>query len=90
MRIVVDTSPIWWGRKNSKRWPRKNLEAFSKVQPKQIVTTCAGCYKTFKELYPKHLSFNTPVLHAIEYLDQLIQDGKVEVQEWKPDEGGLP
>jgi glycolate oxidase len=48
------------------------------------VTTCAGCYKTFKEIYPKHLSFNTPVLHAIEYLDQLIQDGKLKFKNGNP------
>ena len=65
------------GTEEFKEVGKKNVEAISKVQPKQIITTCAGCYKTFKELYPKHLSFNTPVLHAIDYLDQLIQEGKL-------------
>jgi len=72
------------GTEEFKEVGKKNLEAFSKIQPKQIVTTCAGCYKTFKELYPKHLSFNTPVLHAIEYLDQLIQGGKLKFKDGSP------
>jgi len=72
------------GTQEFKEAGKKNLEAFSKIQPKQIVTTCAGCYKTFKELYPKHLPFKTPVLHAIEYLDQLIQGGKLKFKDRSP------
>ncbi len=65
------------GTEEFKEVGRKNLEAFSRIQPKQIITTCAGCYKTFKEIYPKHLPFQTPVLHAIEYFNQLVQEGKI-------------
>ncbi len=72
------------GTQEFKEAGKKNLEAFSKIQPKQIVTTCAGCYKTFKELYPKHLPFKMPVLHAIEYLDQLIQGGKLKLEDRTP------
>ncbi len=72
------------GTEEFKEVGKKNVEAISKVQPKQIVTTCAGCYKTFKELYPKYLSFQTPVLNAIEYLDQLLQNGKLKFQEIPP------
>jgi glycolate oxidase len=71
------------GTKEFKEVAQKNLEAFSKLQPKEIVTTCAGCYKTFKELYPKHLSFTTPVVHAIEYVDRLVQDGKIKFKDGK-------
>ena len=62
----------------------KNVEAFSKIQPKQILTTCAGCYKTIKELYPKYTSFKAEVVHAIQYLDQLIQDGKIKFKDGSP------
>ena len=71
------------GTKEFKEVAQKNLEAFSKLQPKEIITTCAGCYKTFKELYPKHLSFTTPVVHAIEYVDRLVQDGKIKFKDGK-------
>ena len=63
----------------------KNKQAFAKVQPKQIVTTCAGCYKTFKELYPKHVSLNgVKILHALEYIDQLVEGGKVKFKDGAP------
>ncbi|MCX8116949.1 MAG: FAD-binding oxidoreductase [Desulfobacterota bacterium] len=72
------------GTEEFKEVGKKNVEAISKVQPKQIVTTCAGCYKTFKELYPKYLAFQTPVVNAIEYLDQLLQNGQLKFKEIPP------
>lgn len=72
----------------------KNSAMFSEMGVKQIVTTCAGCYKTFAELYPKHsdpstlrqaqdtaglrTSFDVPVLHAVQFMEQLISEGKVQ------------
>jgi glycolate oxidase len=72
------------GTKEFKEIADKNVEAFSKIQPKQILTTCAGCYKTIKELYPKYTPFKTEVIHAVQYLDQLIQDGKVKFKDGNP------
>ena len=72
------------GTEEFKELAEKNKEAFSKVQPKQVVTTCAGCYKTFKEIYPKHLSFNIPVVHAIEYIDRLVEEGKLKFKNGNP------
>jgi glycolate oxidase len=57
-----------------------NVERFSKFNPQRIVTTCAGCYKTFKELYPKHSDFKVEVSHIVEYLDQLVASGKLRFQ----------
>ena len=51
---------------------------FDGASAKTLVTTCAGCYKTFKDLYPKHTDRAMPeVLHLVEYMDRLISDGKV-------------
>jgi len=55
----------------------KNLERFSKFKPKRMITTCAGCYKTFKELYPKNSDFNVEVFHMVECIEQLISEGKL-------------
>jgi glycolate oxidase len=71
------------GTEDFKEAAQKNKDAFSKVKPKEIITTCAGCFKTFKEIYPKHLSFNTPVVHAIEYIDRLVSEGKLRFKEGK-------
>jgi glycolate oxidase subunit GlcD len=57
----------------------KNISLFKKMGLKEIVTTCAGCYRTFKNLYPEfggemgHIQ----VFHAVEYFDKLIRDGKI-------------
>ena len=56
---------------------RKNLDWFSKSKTRRIVTTCAGCYKTFKELYPKHADFKIEVVHAVDEIERLILEGKL-------------
>jgi len=33
---------------------KDNISHFERMGLKEIVTTCAGCYRTFKDLYPKH------------------------------------
>jgi glycolate oxidase subunit GlcD len=59
-----------------------NLSSFSKLGPGLLVTTCAGCYKTFKELYPRHMPQGghpmPEVLHVVEYVDRLLAEGKLE------------
>jgi len=55
----------------------KNLKRLSTFNPKTIVTTCAGCYRTFKHIYPKYSDFNVEVFHAVEYLEGLINEGKI-------------
>lgn len=50
---------------------------------RRIVTACAGCYKTMKQDYPS-LAEKVELLHATEYLDGLMQDGRL-----KPRASGL-
>jgi glycolate oxidase len=58
-----------------------NLETFSRADPKVLVTSCAGCHKAFKELYPRHSKGRMPqVLHLVEYMDGLIQQGGLRFQ----------
>jgi glycolate oxidase len=43
-----------------------------------IVTPCAGCYKAFSQVYPDHeIEMGPKVLHAVEYMDLLIDDGRL-------------
>jgi len=51
----------------------KNIATFSRLKPNSLVTTCAGCYKTFKELYT---DLDVEVLHVVEYVERLISEGK--------------
>lgn len=58
-----------------------NLSSFSRVGPGLLVTTCAGCYKTFKELYPRYMGEEAPpmpeVLHLVEYVERLLAEDKL-------------
>jgi glycolate oxidase subunit GlcD len=59
---------------------KRNLAAFSDLNPKLIVTTCAGCHRTLGDLYPEHSDFDVEVLHAVEYMDRLISEGTLRFQ----------
>jgi glycolate oxidase subunit GlcD len=61
-----------------------NVKRLSKFKPRRMITTCAGCYKTFKELYPKHSHFDIEVLHIVEYIEKLISEGKLKFQKPYP------
>jgi glycolate oxidase subunit GlcD len=43
----------------------------------ELVTPCAGCYKTFKKLYPEIGDLGLAVYHSVHYLDRLISEGKI-------------
>ena len=61
----------------------KTASRLNKIGAKRIVATCAGCYQTFHDLYPKYgTDFGeTRVLHAIEYMKELIDEGKIQFKE---------
>jgi len=56
----------------------KNVETFTKLNPKMIVTTCAGCHRTLRDLYREYSDFDLEVMHAVEYMDRLISEGTLE------------
>ena len=57
---------------------KNNIGQFKQMGLKEIVTTCAGCYRTFKDLYPKHNGFRSiEVYHTVEYLEKLIANGRL-------------
>ena len=55
---------------------KANIKALEKAGVKLIVTPCSDCYHAFKRLYPK-LGLNIKVLHILEYLEELINSGKL-------------
>ena len=54
----------------------KNIELFRKTGVRTIVTPCADCYHAFKREYAA-LGLNVRVLHAVEYLAELVKSGKI-------------
>ena len=57
----------------------RNAEKIVKLNPKVIITPCAGCARTYKELYPKLAGLKVPAMHLVEYLHQLIKDGRLKI-----------
>ena len=43
----------------------------------ELITPCAGCYKTFKEHYSHIGGVGVPVYHSVEYLEKLISEGAI-------------
>ncbi|MCX5861883.1 MAG: FAD-binding protein [Deltaproteobacteria bacterium] len=65
---------------------RKAMDVYTQrmaqYKPKQLVTTCAGCLKTFRDLYSHYGGGNGyEVLHSVELLEQLISEGRVKFKE---------
>ena len=55
---------------------KSNIKAIEQAGVQYIITPCSDCYHTFKRLYPK-LGLNVKVLHILEYLELLINEGKI-------------
>jgi Fe-S oxidoreductase len=66
-----DFSPI---QKHAKR----NIEEVKNREAKTLITACPGCFKAFKDIYPRifgKLDFD--VLHVSQYLELLLKEGKL-------------
>jgi Fe-S oxidoreductase len=66
-----DRGPI---RRNGQR----NIEEVRKRGAKILITACPGCFKAFKDIYPRmfgHLDFE--VLQVSQYLELLLKEGKL-------------
>jgi len=59
------------------RLARQNIETFNGLGIRTLVTSCAGCYKTISQDYPKVGEMNFEVLHMVLFIDRLIQEGKI-------------
>jgi heterodisulfide reductase subunit D len=61
----------------AKKMVRKNLELFERSSPSRIVTSCAGCFKTIRQDYPKVGKVNAEVVHVTQFVGELIEQGKL-------------
>ncbi|MHA1132462.1 MAG: (Fe-S)-binding protein, partial [Candidatus Helarchaeota archaeon] len=60
---------------------RHNVSAIEKLGVKTVIFSCAGCYKTFKEDYPKlglYLPFR--IRHTTQYFLELMREKKIKVK----------
>jgi heterodisulfide reductase subunit D len=54
-----------------------NIQEFNKLGIDTLVTSCSGCFKTIMEDYPKVADLNFEVLHTVEFLRRLLEDGQL-------------
>lgn len=67
------------GDKEYGRIAQDNINQFNELGFKTMVTSCAGCYKTFKHDYPKVGKTNFEVKHTLEFIIELIESGKLKL-----------
>ena len=58
----------------------QNIQVLNQYQVKKIVTACPHCFNTLKNEYPA-LGGNYEVIHHAEYLQQLIDSGRIQMKE---------
>jgi len=64
---------------------RQNIESVEATGAKTIVTSCAGCFRTWKVDVPeKGYKYDFEVLHITEFLDRLVQERKLAFRSTKP------
>jgi heterodisulfide reductase subunit D len=57
----------------------KNIGRFEKASPSVIVTSCAGCYKTIRQDYPKVGKVGAKVVHVTQFVNELLESGKLKL-----------
>jgi len=66
-------------RKSFGEVAEQNAKLFKERGTKRIVTSCAGCYRTFKKDYGENLE-GIEILHSVEFLNNLINEKGVELK----------
>ncbi len=59
---------------------RKIIERLRATGAKELVTPCAGCYKTFKKLYPEIGDLGMEIYHSVHYLEKLLKEGRLKLK----------
>ena len=68
-------------RAAARRLATHTIEMIKRSGVKQVVVSCAGCYRTLKVAYPQkyNLNVSVPVLHITEFLAKALKKAR-----WKP------
>ena len=56
---------------------KQNLDKFDDLGIKELIVTCAGCYKAFKKFYPLVIGESIPVKHIIELAYDALKKGNL-------------
>lgn len=69
-----------------KELAQHNVDTINKASASKLITTCAGCYRTWKEDYTGtykdlvDVEFDFKVVHTVELLAELIKSGEIEFE----------
>ena len=55
----------------------KLIEKIKATGARELLTPCAGCYKTFTKLYPEIGDLGLEIYHTVQYFDKLVTEGKI-------------
>ena len=69
------------GAGNFKDHARGLIERIRATGARELVTPCAGCYKTFKKIYPEIEPLGLEIYHSVHYMEKLINEGKITLNE---------
>ncbi len=61
----------------------KNSRILNETGAETIVTACAGCFKTLKHDYKKFTSLDAEIIHAVQLMDELVEEGKITLKDTK-------
>ncbi|MFH1490561.1 MAG: FAD-binding and (Fe-S)-binding domain-containing protein [Pseudomonadota bacterium] len=67
------------GAQNFEEHARALIERIRATGARELVTPCAGCYKTFKKIYPEFGLKGLEIYHSVHYLEKLIHEGKIKL-----------
>ncbi len=56
---------------------KENIDQFNNLGIDTLISSCAGCFKTIMQDYPKVGKLNFEVLHTVEYLTRLLKSGQL-------------
>jgi len=56
---------------------KRLIERIKATGARELVTPCAGCYKTFRKIYPEIADLGVEIYHSVHYLEKLIHEGRL-------------
>jgi len=58
---------------------RNLIDRIKETGAKELITPCAGCYKTFTKYYPEAGDLGLEVFHSVHYIPKLIKEKKIKL-----------
>ena len=60
-----------------RRTALRNIERFEKASPSMMVASCAGCFKTIRQDYPRIGKVGVKMVHITQFVDELVSSGRL-------------